>query len=171
MFGKLLCLSGSASFHLSWLEIPAQIPNVQEPFGALWATTAPHNDYAFRQCLPCSCGGIHHLRVRLFWLWLRGRWHHVPHRYIILQDARHRTGLMDAGAILYIHSVSHLMASTSERNTALYQMLQSSPRIQSPVSTAFSAIKQFFSHRGVFPSTVFIIAILNMYMFTIRVQR
>ena len=28
------------------------------------------------------------------------------HRYIILQDARHRTGLMDAGAILYIHSVS-----------------------------------------------------------------
>ena len=33
-----------------------------------------------------------------------------------------------------------------ERNTALYQMLQSSPRIQSPVSTAFSAIKQFFPH-------------------------
>ena len=59
----------------------------------------------------------------------------------------------------------HLMASTSERNTALYQMLQSSPRIQSPVSTAFSAIKQFFPHRGVFPSTVFMIAILNMYMF------
>ena len=26
------------------------------------------------------------------------------------------------------------------------QMLQSSPRIQSPVSTAFSAIKQFFPH-------------------------
>ena len=30
----------------------------------------------------------------------------MSHRYIILQDARHRTGLMDAGAILYIHSVS-----------------------------------------------------------------
>ena len=43
-------------------------------------------------------------------------------------------------------------------------MLQLSPRIQSPVSTAFSAIKQFFPHRGVFPSTVFMIAILNIYL-------
>ena len=30
----------------------------------------------------------------------------MSHRYIILQDARHRTGLMDACTILYIHSVS-----------------------------------------------------------------
>ena len=30
----------------------------------------------------------------------------MSHRYIILQNARHCTGLMDAGTILYIHSVS-----------------------------------------------------------------
>ena len=153
----LLCLAG----------IPAQISCA----GTLvpWVTTAPAAIAPSPMSQPCP-STVAFIPMSAPFRWLRGRWHHVP-QISSSQDARYRAGLMDAGG-----NPVHPSVSTSDKHlhqSAIphCQILVVITEYSLPVSTAFSAIKQFFPHQGVFPSTVFMIAIVNMYMFTIRVQR
>ena len=103
MLGKLLGLSVSAGLHLLGRNTR---PNLMcrnlgsmgnystccnnSPFSnvSLVKYSGIHSD----ECPFSNCGSVDDGTM--------------SHRYIILQDARHRTGLMNAGEILHIHSVS-----------------------------------------------------------------
>ena len=103
MLGKLLGLSGSAGLHLFGRNTR---PNLMcRNLGAMGNYSTCCNNSPFSnvslvkysgihsdECAFSDCGSVDDGTM--------------SHRYIILQDARHRTGLMNAGAILYIHSVS-----------------------------------------------------------------
>ena len=103
MLGKFFGLSGSASFHLlGWNTRPnlmcrnlGAMGNYStccnnSPFSNV--SLVKHSGIHTDECAFSDCGSVDDGTM--------------SHRYIILQNARHRTGLMDACTILHIHSVS-----------------------------------------------------------------
>lgn len=103
MFGKLLGLAGSASFHLlGWNSRPNLMCR---NLGAMGNYSTCCNNSPFSNVSLVKHGGIHSDESAFSDCGSVDDGT-MSHRYIILQNARHRAGLMDAGAILYIHSVS-----------------------------------------------------------------
>ena len=103
MLGKFFGLAGSASFHLLGRN---SRPNLMcRNLGAMGNYSTCCNDSSFTDISLVKHGGIHSDECAFS----NGSSMNdgtMSHRYIILQDARHRTGLMDAGAILHIYPVS-----------------------------------------------------------------
>ena len=103
MLGKLLGLSGSASFHLPGWNTR---PNLMcRNLGAMGNYSSCSNDSSFSNVSLVKHSGIH-ADESTFSDCGSVDDGTMSHRYIIFQDARHRTGLMDAGAILHIYPVS-----------------------------------------------------------------
>ena len=103
MFGKLLGLSRSADLYFPGWNTR---PNLMcRNFSAMGNYSTCCNNSPFSNVSLVKHSGIHS-DESTFSNGSSMNDGTMSHRYIILQDARHRTGLMDAGAILYIHSVS-----------------------------------------------------------------
>ena len=103
MFGKLLGLSRSADLYFpGWNTCPNLMCR---NLGAMGNYSTCSNDGAFANVSLVKHSGIHS-DESTFSNGSSMNDGTMSHRYIILQDARHRTGLMDACTILYIHSVS-----------------------------------------------------------------
>ena len=103
MLGKLLGLSGSASFYfLGWNTCPNLMCR---NFGAMGNYSTCSNDGPFADICLIQYGGIHTDKCA-FSNCGSVNDGTMSHRHIILQNARHRTSLMNACAILHIHSVS-----------------------------------------------------------------
>ena len=103
MLGKFFGLSRSASFHLlGWNSRPNLMCRNLSAMGnySTCCNNSPfsnvslvkHSGIHSDECTFSDCGSANDGTM--------------SHRYIILQNARHRTGLMDAGAILHIYPVS-----------------------------------------------------------------
>lgn len=103
MLSKLLGLSGSAGLYfLGWNTRPNLMCR---NLGAMGNHCACSNDSPFANVSLVKHGGIHSDECT-FSNCRSVNDGTMSHRYIILQNARHRTGLMDAGAILNIYPVS-----------------------------------------------------------------
>lgn len=161
MLGKFFGLAGSASFHLLGRN---SRPNLMcRNLGAMGNYSTCCNDSSFTDISLVKHGGIHSDECAFS----NGSSMNdgtMSHRYIILQDARHRTGLMDACTILYIHSVS---TSDGIHVRAQYRTIPDAAVItKNTVAGQYGVLsdKTILSPLRIFPSTVFIIAILNIYL-------
>ena len=103
MFGKLLGLSRSADLYFpGWNTCPNLMCR---NLGAMGNYSTCSNDGAFANVSLVKHSGIHSDESAFSDCGSVDDGT-MSHRYIILQNARHRTSLMNTGAILYIHSVS-----------------------------------------------------------------